>query len=1062
MKSTIAAAQPNSLAGTTASELPREATVEGAPGAGGETSSIVVTGARVHNLKNISFEIPQNAITVVTGVSGSGKSSLAFDTIYAEGQRRYVESLSAYARQFLERIEKPDVDEISGIAPAIAIRQKNSTRNPRSTVATATEIYDYLRLLYARAGRTFCTRCGHEVRRDTLDEIAARVLALEPGRRFYVLFRLTLPEPAKKAAGRKAVHPGGEAVKQALTSLQKRGFNRLYQRGRVHEFSSPETLLEIDFTQPVYVLVDRLAISPDVRSRLADSIEICYREGNGEAILEFLPAPPSASAPTASLVPPSPLPAPRPAVRAASEAPAETRAETVRSQPSAPVSGDRETAGPPDQLIFNERFECKTCGLVYQEPEPRLFSFNNPYGACARCQGFGNTIDFGIDLVIPDRGKSINEGVIEPWTKPRYRTLWQDLKRFARSRGIPLDVPFRQLTTEQRNLIVEGDTSASFPGVNGFFAWLERKKYKLHVRVFLSRYRGYATCPECGGTRLRAEARAVRIAGKSITEACGMTVAQALQFFTTLELGTEQAAIADRILEEIRQRLRFLNEVGLEYLTLDRLTSTLSGGEAQRIQLATSLGSHLVGALYVLDEPSIGLHPRDTHRLIEILKSLRDLGNTILLVEHDPDTISSADYILDLGPGAGELGGKLLFAGPYDKLLGSSQSLTARYLTGELRIPVPAQRRKANRRFLRIFDARAHNLQNLNVLVPLGCMVAITGVSGSGKSTLVHDVIYKALEIKRAGGNFKHLCERIEGDAYLTEIVLVDQSPIGRTPRSNPSTYMKAFDAIREVFAATPQAKKRGFTAGHFSFNIPGGRCETCQGDGTVTVEMQFLADVELVCEECRGTRFKSGVLEVRFREKNIHEVLALTVREALQFFSGVPKVLSKLKILDDIGLGYLRLGQSATTLSGGEAQRLKLAAHLTHTANPGALYIFDEPTTGLHFDDIQKLLTAFRKLLDGGASLMVIEHNLDVIKSADWVIDLGPEGGAAGGKIVATGTPEQVARNPHSHTGKYLMRVLNEPGTQAESRDETRTSAGAADTGGGNSRGIDRHPTGQ
>jgi excinuclease ABC subunit A len=627
--------------------------------------------------------------------------------------------------------------------------------------------------------------------------------------------------------------------------------------------------------------------------------------------------------------------------------------------------------------------------------------------------------------VIPDRGKSINEGVIQPWTKPRYRPLWQELKRFARSSGIPMDVPFRQLTAEQRDSIIEGDEDAGFAGVKGFFAWLERKKYKLHVRVFLSRYRGYATCPECGGTRLRAEARAVRINGKSITEVCALTVTEARQFFDSLELTPEAAAIAERILQEVQQRLRFLDEVGLAYLTLDRLTSTLSGGEAQRIQLATSLGSQLVGALYVLDEPSIGLHPRDTHRLIEILKSLRDLGNTIVVVEHDSETIAASDYVLDLGPGAGELGGKLLYCGPRERLLDSADSLTARYLNGELRIPVPSLRHKPSRRFLRILGARAHNLRNIDVMFPLGTMVAVTGVSGSGKSTLIHDVLYKALEAKRAGVNFKELCDRIEGDSLLDQVVLVDQTPIGRTPRSNPATYLKAFDAIRDVFASTPDAKRRGLSAGHFSFNIPGGRCEVCQGDGTVTVEMQFLADVELICEECRGTRFKSSVLEVHYRDKNIHEVLGLTVREALQFFYGVPRVTSKLKVLEEVGLGYLRLGQSATTLSGGEAQRLKLAAHLIHTANPGVLYIFDEPTTGLHFDDIQKLLTAFRKLLDGGASLIVIEHNLDVIKSADWVIDLGPEGGAQGGTIVATGTPEQVARNPHSHTGKYLVRVL-------------------------------------
>jgi len=966
-----------------------------------EQEVIRVRGARVHNLRNVTVEIPHNAITVVTGVSGSGKSSLAFDTIYAEGQRRYVESLSAYARQFLERMEKPDVDEISGIAPAVAIRQKNSTRNPRSTVATSTEIYDYLRLLFARCGQTLCYKCGAEVRRDSPDEIATRVLSLAPGRRFYVMYPLRISHAdsgtgQRRAPRKKTAAPPQEALRQSLAEIQKRGFNRLYQDGRVHEFSSPESLLDIDFAKPVYVLVDRLAVNPESRSRLTDSIEICYREGMGEAILEFLPD---------------------------------------------------SAASPSERLVFNERFECKNDGTLYQEPEPRLFSFNNPYGACPRCQGFGNTIDFDLNLVVPDASKSLDEGAIEPWTKPRYRSLLQDAKKWARGRGIPTNVAWRNLAPEQRRLVLEGDPENDFEGVNGFFKWLERKKYKLHVRVFLSRYRGYATCSECGGTRLRAEARAVRVAGRSITEVCKLTVKEARVFFANLALSESQAKVAEKILEEIRTRLQFLDEVGLDYLTLDRLTSTLSGGESQRIQLATSLGSHLVGALYVLDEPSIGLHPRDTQRLIDILKSLRDLGNTVLVVEHDPDTIQAADHVIDLGPGAGELGGKLLFSGNYAAMLEEHKSLTGRYLSGELRIPVPNNRHKRTGNFLRLFGANLHNLQNVDLTIPLGTFTAVTGVSGSGKSTLVHDVLYRALAAKRNGGSVKEFCEGLEGDAGVREVVIVDQSAIGRTPRSNPATYLKAFDAIREVFAGTPDAKRRGYSAGHFSFNVPGGRCETCQGDGTVTVEMQFLADVELICEECRGTRFKSSVLEVRYREKNIHDVLQLTVREALAFFVNIPKVVSKLRILNEIGLGYLRLGQSATTLSGGEAQRLKLAAHLSRAENEGILYILDEPTTGLHFDDIAKLLSAFRKLLDSGASLLVIEHNLDVIKSADWVMDLGPEGGDKGGKIIATGTPEQVARNPQSHTGRYLARVLNANGQAKRPPNGASKSSGPSAT---------------
>jgi excinuclease ABC subunit A len=981
-------------------------------------NSIVVHGARVHNLKNIDFEVAHNALTVVTGVSGSGKSSLAFDTIYAEGQRRYVESLSAYARQFLERIEKPDADSIDGIAPAVAIRQKNSTRNPRSTVATATEIYDYLRLLFARVGRTYCAKCGREVKKDTVDEVADTVLGLDPETRVQVVFPLQLasapPEPAKKIArGRKSSKKGSgtagltEQLNTRLFDLRKAGFNRLYQSGQVFEFSTPESLLDIHFDQPVFMLVDRLTVSAEARSRIVDAVETAYRE-SGEVIFDL------------------------------------------------PAHNDQ----PAQQLRFSQRFECKHCNLRYEEPEPRLFSFNNPYGACARCQGFGNTIDFDLDLVIPDKGKSLGEGAIDPWNKPKYRPVFTEMKRFAKQNEIPLDVPWGELEAEQQELILCGE--GDFLGVRGFFEYLERKKYKLHIRVFLSRYRGYSTCPDCSGSRLRLEARQVKINGRNICDVCAMTVEDAAKFFAAVELSAEEAEIAERLLEEIRERLRFLNDVGLEYLTLDRLASTLSGGEAQRIQLATSLGSRLVGTLYVLDEPSIGLHSRDTHRLIKILQDLRDLGNTILVVEHDPDIMRTADQILDLGPGAGENGGKLVAAGTYEEILRNPASLTGRYLSDDLRIQIPALRRQPGVQQIKIKNVRANNLKGIDINIPLGMLVAITGVSGSGKSTLLHQVLYEALaEAKQqpTSGSARGAAtwEDMEGDQFIDEVVLVDQSPIGRTPRSNPVTYIKAFDAIRDLFASLPEAKKRGFGAGHFSFNIPGGRCETCQGDGTVTVEMQFLADVELICEECKGTRYKAQVLEVRYRGKNIHEVLNLTVKEALKFFAEVPKITEKLRVLDEVGLGYLRLGQSATTLSGGEAQRMKLAAHLQPAAReigrPASgrsdeprrrrrlLYIFDEPTTGLHFDDVSKLLAAFRRLIDAGGSILVIEHNLEVIKTADWVIDLGPEGGARGGKIVGAGTPETIANLPGSYTGKYLARVLNGHGSGngASSSDESR-----------------------
>ena len=979
------------------------------PLSGMSTETIVVRGARVHNLKNIDFEIPHNSLTVVTGVSGSGKSSLAFDTIYAEGQRRYVESLSAYARQFLERIEKPDVDVIDGIAPAVAIRQKNTTRNPRSTVGTATEIYDYLRLLYARIGRTYCLQCGAQVKRDSVDEVIETVLALGEGARLNVLFPLQTAELAssdsrsvspsedendrKATRGKKKKTPPVEALsehlKTRLFELRQRGFNRLFQDGQIFEFSTPESLLDIHFHKPVFLLVDRIVVSPENRARIVDAIESSYREA-GEVVFQTAPR-------------------------------------------------EDET---PKRLRFSLRFECKHCNIRYEEPEPRLFSFNNPYGACAHCQGFGNTIDFDLGLVIPDGSKTLNQGAIDPWTKPKHRTHFTELKRFARQEGIPLDVSWSELDPEHQNLVIRGE--GRFPGVRGFFNHLERKKYKLHVRVFLSRYRGYSTCSSCEGARLRTEARQVKINGKNICEICCLTVEQSQQFFAELPLTAQEAGIADKLLLEIQDRLRFLHEVGLEYLTLNRLSSTLSGGEAQRIQLATSLGSRLVGTLYVLDEPSVGLHSRDTHRLIKILHDLRDLGNTILVVEHDPDVMRASDTILDLGPGAGENGGKVIGAGTYDQIQHMPGSLTGRYLSHELRIQLPAARRKPGRQQIRISGANIHNLKKLDISIPLGMIVAITGVSGSGKSTLLHDVVYPALSAaKRQFTGTAPVSSgwtSVEGEDYIDEVVLVDQSPIGRTPRSNPVTYIKAFDGIRELFASLPESKKRSFTAGHFSFNIPGGRCENCQGDGTVTVEMQFLADVELICEECRGARYKPQVLEVRYRGKNIHEVLAITVKEALHFFANVPKIADKLRVLDEVGLGYLRLGQSATTLSGGEAQRMKLAAHLqpasrvvSRSANGTAvrnrrniLYIFDEPTTGLHFDDISKLLSAFRRLIDAGGSILVIEHNMEVIKTADWVIDLGPEGGERGGYLVGAGTPETIAKLPNSYTGKYLAEVLD------------------------------------
>jgi len=965
---------------------------------------ISIRGARVHNLKNISVDIPLGQLTVVTGVSGSGKSSLAFDTIYAEGQRRYVESLSAYARQFLERMDKPDVDEVTGICPPIAIRQKNATRNPRSTVATQTEIYDYLRLLYARIGITLCSRCGRQVKRDTPESIADEILSLPEGTRFYVMFPADAgmetegasangggQQKQKKRSGKGKDTLARTRITAHLMSLMQRGFSRLIMDGQLVELKTPDSFTADSF-ENTFVLVDRLVVRKDSRARLTDSIEISYQEGRGQVIIE-------------------------------------TVGETVSDKPA--------------RLRFAEGFECKNCLVTYPTPEPRLFSFNNPFGACPECQGFGNTIGLDLNLVIPNRQLSMDSGAIEPWTKPQYHGVQREALRFCEQEGIPVDIPFADLDRGQQNAIIKGQDG--FDGVLGFFEWLDQKKYKLHVRVFLSKYRGYTICGECGGSRLREAARQVHVGGKMLPEVCSMSAARAAEFFNQLEINESDAAVAERLLTEIRDRLQFLLDVGLEYLTLDRLASTLSGGEAQRIQLATNLGSSLVGALYVLDEPSIGLHSRDNERLIRILKNLRDIGNTVLVVEHEPEMILTADHLIDIGPGAGEMGGEVVFEGTPEELMSKGHSLTSKYLRGELEIRSPKAKtngehdsedeaaslssnaRGRTQPSLRIKGARAHNLKGIDLEIPFGKIVCVTGVSGSGKSTLVHDIIYAGLKKQR--GEFMGpvgAFSKLEAGQTLDEIVLVDQSPIGRTPRSNPVTYIKAYDAIRDLFASTREAQAHGYESSNFSFNVPGGRCERCEGNGVEIKEMQFLADVELVCEECKGTRFKPALLDIKYKGRSIHDVLNMTVREAMLFFSSTGRIASKLRVLEDVGLGYLRLGQSATTLSGGEAQRVKLASHLARKMGARTLYIFDEPTTGLHFDDINKLLAAFRQLILAGGSIIIIEHNMDVIKSADLIIDLGPEGGEGGGEVIFVGPPSALVDCGESYTGRYLRDYLS------------------------------------
>lgn len=913
---------------------------------------ISVKGAKLHNLKNISVDIPHNKLTVISGVSGSGKSTLAFDTIYAEGQRRFVESLSAYARQFLERMGKPDVDSISGLPPAIAIEQRPAAKNPRSTVGTATEIYDYLRLLFGRIGETICRKCGKTVKKDNPSSVIKNLLNWNEDDKLYILFPIS---------------PQVRNIDDELKKFRTLGFFRLLLKdnNEVIDYESG-SLPEGTPVEDIFILADRLVIRKDSDSitRLSDSVETAFDAGGGRIVIRNI------------------------------------------------SNGE--------ELRFSSKYECTDCEILYEEPEPRLFSFNNPYGACPSCQGFGRTIDIDEDLIIPDKSKSLRMGAIHPFRTAGFSKYQRDLVRVAAKHDIPLDAPVQSLTDEQNSLVWEGVDD--YIGINGFFTQLEENSYKLHYRVLISRYRGYTRCKACGGSRLRTSARQVFVGGKSIPDLIKMPLDSLFEFFSNLQLNEYQLHVVSQVIRELKWRLQLLVDIGLEYLTLDRLSHSLSGGEAQRINLSTALGSSLVGTLYVLDEPSIGMHPRDTGRLLKILNKLRDLGNTIIVVEHDPDIINNADFLVDIGPNAGEHGGEIVFAGRLDEIQASTKSLTAMYLTGKKKINITRKRNKVNKKVLTLFRPRLNNLKIDKVEFPMSCMTVVTGVSGSGKSTLVHDVLYAGL--KRELGGIEPLAgsyDKIDGYYNLEQIEMVDQSPIGRSSRSTPITYTKVFDTIRDVFASTQAAKQMGWKPGHFSFNVPGGRCEVCEGEGSVTVEMQFLPDVHLECEACKGTRYKKEARSILFKEKSIVDVLNMTVDEAAAFFQEIPRITKKLNILRDVGLGYLRLGQPSNMLSGGESQRIKLASHLETSDTTEKMFIFDEPTTGLHLDDISKLLECFRRLVDAGHSVIIIEHNIHIIASADWIIDLGPEAGEKGGNIVACGTPEHISRVPESYTGKAL-----------------------------------------
>ena len=940
---------------------------------------IIVRGARQHNLKNLDLEIPRRAFTVVTGPSGSGKSSLAFDTIYAEGQRRYVESLSAYARQFLERMEKPDVDSIDGLSPAVAIEQRNPTKTSRSTVGTATEIYDYLRLLWARVGRTICPRCGRELRPDTVQSVTDIVLGLAPGTRFHVASPLKMSD--------EVTH---EVV---IENLRAQGFVRVALDGVVKHLDELQVdAVDITFAREVLVVIDRLVVDEGARGRIADAVATAFREGDGDAVI------------------------------------------LTTTAVASPFDGR-----PVTRLRFTERFECPDDGTTMPPPTPQLFSFNSPRGACPQCNGFGAVLEYDDSLIVPYPDRTLRDGAIDPWTKPRYENKRRTLAEFAKKERIPMDTPWSELSAAHRQILLHGNRKG-WKGIFPFLRDLEEKRYKQYIRVFLRQYQTAQECPTCHGTKLQPESLQVKIAGRDIAEVSALPVGTLTTWLDALELSPMDQAVAAHILREAQDRVRFLCDVGLNYLSLNRATRTLSGGEAQRIGLANSLGSRLVDTLYVLDEPSIGLHSRDMDRLLALLLRLRDGGNTVLVVEHDLDAIRAADYMVELGPQSGEQGGELVFAGPMSRV--AESPLTGAYLSGEREIPVPAVRRRLGPQWLTLRGAREHNLKSVDVRIPLGVVTAVTGVSGSGKSTLIHDVLMRALETKLTGEHSakQHLGERVGafddliGYEAIDDVVLVDQSPIGKSPRSNPVTYVKAFDEIRRIFASLPTSRTRGYTAGTFSFNVAGGRCETCEGAGYQEVEMVFMADVFVPCEVCGGRRFKPDVLEITYFGRNITDVLDMTVDQAIRFFPYEDKLGQTLWQLQQVGLGYLRLGQPATTLSGGEAQRLKVARELALGAKKSGrkLYIMDEPTTGLHLEDIRKLAHVFDRLVDAGHTLVLIEHNLDVVKLADWVIDLGPEAGDAGGEVVAMGRPEEIAAVTGSHTGKWLRTVLPDWDTPA------------------------------